>query len=63
MTNSAAGIYATGFTALPGVTQLQLWQLDDGYGPIQIIATLNLVPEPATIALLCLGGLLLRKKK
>jgi hypothetical protein len=58
--STPAGVYATGFTVLPGVTHLELWQLDDGYGPIQIVWS---VPEPATIALLCLGGLMLRRKK
>lgn len=41
----------------------------DGDGPYGLggdevsMLTINVVPEPATIALLCLGGLLLRKKK
>lgn len=60
--SSTAGVYADGYTALEGATALYLWQLDDGYGQIGIVDTL-IIPEPATITLLCLGGLLLRKKK
>jgi hypothetical protein len=61
---SASGVYATGLTPLAGVTLLELWQLDDGFIPMgtEPVDTM-IIPEPATIALLCIGGLLLRKKK
>jgi len=45
---------------------IQLVQLDDNTGwPTGFVydtVTIHQIPEPATIALLCLGGLLLRKK-
>lgn len=56
-----AGIYAQGFVALPGVQVLELWQLDDGYAPIQMVDSF-VIPEPATMAILALGGLLFRRK-
>jgi hypothetical protein len=39
-----------------------LWAYDENTEGFTAIQTI-LIPEPATIALLCLGGLLLRKKK
>lgn len=42
-----------------------LYQFDDNTSELIALgptATIPMVPEPATIALLCLGGLLLRKK-
>jgi len=43
-----------------GVTTVYLYEGNDPYGELDSIEIT--VPEPATIALLCLGGLLLRKK-
>jgi len=58
----ASGTYATGFTLMEGATQVDLYTMDDGFVTATWIETI-IIPEPATIALLCIGGLLLRKKK
>jgi len=62
---TAAGVYANGFTLKTGAWSLRLYRIDDA----ATVATLvddgsgPDIPEPATIALLSLGGLLLRRKK
>ena len=56
------GMYANGFTAQPGATVLRLYTLDDGVTAATFVDEL-IIPEPATMALLSLGGLLLRRKK
>ena len=58
---AAAGVYADSFVAQTGVTTLYLYTIDDNTSYATLVDTL-VIPEPATIALLCLGGLLLRKK-
>jgi hypothetical protein len=58
---AASAIYADSFTVQQGVTTLYLYTLDDAAENSTLIDT-YIIPEPATIALLCLGGLLLRKK-
>ena len=51
----------------PGDAVIQLIQIDDTYGtPTGVVydtLIIHQIPEPATIALLSLGGLLLRRKK
>jgi len=59
--SAAGGQWADSFTAQEGVLTLYLYAVDDGVSVATLIDTLY-IPEPATIALLCLGGLLLRKK-
>lgn len=59
--SAAAGQWADSFTAQEGVETLYLYTLDDGVTTATLVDTF-IIPEPATIALLCLGGLLLRKK-
>jgi hypothetical protein len=37
---------------------------DGNFDDVDLISnTITIVPEPATIALLCLGGLMIRRKK
>jgi hypothetical protein len=67
---AASGIYAYNFTPIAG-SGIYLYRLDDGFGSATLVDVLTLdreprppiTPEPATIALLCLGGLMLRRKK
>jgi len=58
----AAGVQhtCTFSSAEVGVTTIYLYEGSDPYGELDSFTIT--VPEPATIALLCLGGLLLRKK-
>jgi len=56
------GTYANGFTLQEGATEVSLYAVDDA-GTLATLVETIIIPEPATIALLCLGGLLLRKKK
>jgi hypothetical protein len=58
---AAGGTYADSFTLIEGVTTLYLYAVDDGVAVATLVDT-YVIPEPATIALLCLGGLLIRKK-
>jgi hypothetical protein len=62
-TDVVAGVQHTAlFTAgVAGETIVYLYDGSDPYGELDRVTLV--VPEPATIALLCLGGLLLRKKK
>jgi len=53
--------YVFDLSLVPGTTGLiDLFNLEEGMTPV---GTLEVVPEPATIALLGLGGLLLRRRK
>jgi hypothetical protein len=54
--------WAENYTLLPGATAVSLYRLSENQDTPVLVNTI-LIPEPATITLLCLGGLLLRKKK
>ena len=69
---AAAGIYAEDFILLEGWHNLYLFQLNDagteatwipGAGSLDPPPSWIFVPEPATIALLCLGGMMIRHRK
>ncbi len=60
---ASGGLYANGYVLLPGATTSPcLYTLDDSMIAATLVAEI-LIPEPATIALLCLGGLMLRRRK
>jgi hypothetical protein len=59
---AASGIYADSFTTQINATTLYLYTLDDSMVQATLVDTF-IIPEPATIALLCLGGLMLRRRK
>ncbi len=57
------GEWITGYTLLEGATVIDLYTMDNSMTQESLtLADEIIVPEPATIALLCLGGLLIRKK-
>ncbi|MFA6426617.1 MAG: PEP-CTERM sorting domain-containing protein [Phycisphaerae bacterium] len=58
----AAGLAATNFAVLAGVQEIILYSYDDS-GANPVLVDTFIIPEPATIAVLSLGALLLRRKK
>jgi hypothetical protein len=67
---AASGIYAYNFTFLEGAYSQELYKISDDATTITRVDLLTLdrpqvppIPEPTTIALLCLGGLMLRRRK
>ena len=59
---AAAGIYSEGYTPAAGAKAVSLYRLNDFLTAATLIETIT-IPEPATIVLLCLGGLVLRKRR
>lgn len=56
-----AGIYATDYMVAPGAKEVTLFTLDSNFSQATVVETF-VIPEPATMGLLALGGLLFRKK-
>ena len=59
---AAAGIYSEGYTPAAGAKAVSLYRLNYFLTAATLIETIT-IPEPATIVLLCLGGLVLRKRR
>jgi hypothetical protein len=64
--SSRSGIYANNFTIDPPLWLgwfVNLYKLDDALAEITLVDQIYILPEPTTISLLCLGGLMLRRRK
>lgn len=57
--SATGGVYAGGFVATTSV--IQLYAVDDAVTEATLVDTF-IIPEPATMVILALGGLLIRKK-
>jgi hypothetical protein len=59
--STAAGIYANGFTLLEGATEVKLYVMDDNMTD-KILKDMIVIPEPATLLLIGLGAVAMRRK-